>query len=98
MGQICRWGILGAAGIARKNWRSILNAGNAVVGAVASRDPARAQAFIDDCQGECPFSEAPRACTYDDMIAADDIDAVYIPLPTGLRKPWVIAAATFFGT
>jgi predicted dehydrogenase len=93
MGQTCRWGILGAAGIARKNWRSVFNTGNAVVAAVASRDPARAQAFIDDCQGECAFPDTPRACTYDEMIAADDIDAVYIPLPTGLRKPWVIAAA-----
>ena len=27
------------------------------------------------------------------MIAADDLDAIYIPLPTGMRKDWVIKAA-----
>src|SRR5262245_6324637 len=33
-----RWGILGAANIARKNWKAIWNSGNGVVRAVASRD------------------------------------------------------------
>ena len=27
------------------------------------------------------------------MLAAKDVDALYIPLPTGLRKEWVIRAA-----
>ena len=43
------WGILGAAQIARKNWKTIRNAGNAVVVAVASRDLERANRFIADC-------------------------------------------------
>jgi predicted dehydrogenase len=30
---------------------------------------------------------------YDDLLARPDIDAVYIPLPTGLRKEWVMKAA-----
>ena len=34
----CRWGILGAAFIARKNWQAIRDAGNAALIAVASRD------------------------------------------------------------
>lgn len=46
----CRWGILGAAFIARKNWQAICDAGNASLVAVASRDLARAQAFIAECQ------------------------------------------------
>ena len=89
-----RWGILGAANIARKNWDAIRNSGNGVIVAVASRDEARAQRFIDECQGEAPFEEAPRAIGgYDEMIAADDLDAIYIPLPTGMRKDWVVKAA-----
>jgi len=31
--------------------------------------------------------------SYDELLSADDIDAVYIPLPTGVRKEWVIRAA-----
>lgn len=94
MAETLRWGILSTAGIARKNWAAIKNSGNGIVTAVASRDVAKAQQFIDECQGEVPFEEAPRAIgSYDDMVSADDIDALYIPLPTGLRTEWVIKAA-----
>ena len=31
--------------------------------------------------------------TYEELISSDLVDAVYIPLPTGLRKEWVIKAA-----
>ena len=47
---ICRWGILGAATIARKNWKAIRNAENSTLVAVGSREKSRAQSFIDDCQ------------------------------------------------
>ncbi|MEL7338523.1 MAG: Gfo/Idh/MocA family oxidoreductase, partial [Planctomycetota bacterium] len=30
---------------------------------------------------------------YQALLERDDIDAVYIPLPTSMRKPWVLAAA-----
>jgi predicted dehydrogenase len=89
----CRWGILGTANIARKNWKGMRLAGNAVLSAVASRDPAKAQRFIDDCQSEVPFPAAPAACTYEELLARADVDAVYIPLPTGIRKEWVVKAA-----
>ena len=29
---------------------------------------------------------------YDVLLSRDDVDAVYVPLPTGLRKRWVLAA------
>ena len=45
-----RFGFLGTANIARKNWQAIHNTGNAVLSAVASRDITRAQAFIGQCQ------------------------------------------------
>lgn len=90
----CRWGILGAAGIARKNWQAIRHSGNGRLVAVASRSEDKAAAFIDECQAQVPHDPAPRAVGgYDALLASDDIDAVYVPLPTGLRKEWVLAAA-----
>ena len=90
----CRWGILGAAFIARKNWQAIRDAGNATLVAVASRDLTRAQAFIDECQGSAPHAAIPEAMdSYEALLERADIDAVYIPLPTALRKEWVLRAA-----
>ncbi len=90
----CRWGILGAATIARKNWQAIRHSGNGRLVAVASRSLERARDFIDECQAQVPHDPAPEAVAgYESLLARDDIDAVYIPLPTGLRKQWVLAAA-----
>ena len=89
-----RWGILSTAHIARKNWKAIHNSGNGTVVAVASRDVARAQQFIDECQADTPMDATPRAMGgYEELLASPDVDAVYIPLPTGLRKEWVLRAA-----
>jgi predicted dehydrogenase len=91
---ICRWGILSTAGIARKNWQAILNSGNGTLVAVASRSVEKAQTYIDENQSTVAYTPAPRALgSYEELLACDDIDAVYIPLPTGLRKDWVIRAA-----
>jgi predicted dehydrogenase len=93
-GTKLRWGILGAAQIARKNWRAIASSGNAIVAAVASRDIATCRQFIADCQKEAPMPATPSPYdSYEDLLAARDIDAVYIPIPTGVRKEWVIRAA-----
>lgn len=89
----CRWGILGAAAIARKNWHGIWNSGNGVIAAVASRSRERAEQFITDCQTTVPFAQRPSACSYEELLADRSIQAVYIPLPTGVRKEWVIRAA-----
>ncbi len=91
---VCRWGILGAAFIARKNWQSIRDAEHASLVAVASRDLKRAESFINECQASAPHEVVPEAIgSYEALLARADIDAVYIPLPTGLRKEWVIKAA-----
>src|SRR5258705_13906509 len=89
-----RWGILGAANIARKNWKAIRNSGNSTVVAVASRDLKRSRAFIDECQSEAPMEATPKAlASYEELAANRDVDAVYIPLPTSIRKEWVIPCA-----
>ncbi len=89
-----RWGILGAAQIAKKNWQAIRNTNNGVVAAVASRDLQRSRRFIGECQAEAGFETAPRAVAgYEELITARDVDGLYIPLPTGIRKEWVLRAA-----
>ena len=92
--RVCRWGILSTANIARKNWLAIKNAENAVVTAVASRSVAKAQQFIDECQVHTSFETPPVALgSYEELLKRTDIDAVYLPIPTGMRKEWVIRAA-----
>jgi predicted dehydrogenase len=94
MPSVCRWGILGTANIARKNWKAMRLAGNSIVTAVASRDATRAKKFIDECQSEVAFASVPSACGgYDELLKRSDVDAVYIPLPTGIRREWVVKAA-----
>src|SRR5438067_2418911 len=56
-----RWGILSTAEIGRKNWKAILNSGNGIVSAVASRDGERSRDFVALCQGEAAFEQAPQA-------------------------------------
>lgn len=92
--QKCRWGILGTAGIARKNWKAIRLSGNAEVSAVASRSADSAQRFINECASQVPVEKPPVALgSYDDLLQREDVDAVYIPLPTALRYEWVVKAA-----
>ena len=91
---VCRWGILGTAGIARKNWQAIRLAGNASLTAVASRSIERGREFVARCQTACPQPVAPEAVAgYGELLGRPDVDAVYIPLPTGVRKEWVLEAA-----
>ena len=91
--DLCRWGILGTSGIARKNWQAIGRAGNAAVTVVGSRSLDRSRRFVAECQTACPLPSTPAVGSYDELLARTDVDAVYIPLPTGLRKEWVIRAA-----
>src|SRR5215212_5260831 len=92
--KLVRWGILSTANIARKNWKAIRNSGNGTVVAVASRSLPRAEQFINECQAHTPMGNDVKAFAgYDELLASKEIDAVYIPLPTGLRKEWVLRAA-----
>jgi predicted dehydrogenase len=89
-----RIGFLSTAGIGRKNWKAIFNSGNSVVTAVASRDLERSRRYIAECQREHAFATPPAPlASYEELIASKDVDAVYVPLPTGLRLEWVRRAA-----
>ncbi|MCX7397220.1 MAG: Gfo/Idh/MocA family oxidoreductase [Planctomycetales bacterium] len=92
--KTCRWGILSTAEIAKKNWASIANSGNGRVIAVASRSVEKAQKFISACQASVPVAHSVDAVgSYDALLSRSDIDAVYVPLPTGIRAEWVVKAA-----
>ena len=92
--SVVRWGFLSTASIGHKNWQAVKLSDNGVIAGVASRSDESAQGFVQQCQSWCPFPDSPRAFgSYDQLIADNQVDAIYIPLPTGLRKEWVIAAA-----
>jgi predicted dehydrogenase len=89
-----RWGFLSTAQIGRKNWKAVKQTGNSTVTAVASRELEKARQFVRECQAQAPMDEPPQAFgNYEELLASRDVDAVYIPLPTGVRKEWVLRAA-----
>jgi predicted dehydrogenase len=82
-----RIGCLGAAKIANQAlFKPARGDASAQVVAIAARDPARAQAMA--AKRGIPTVHR----TYDDLIADDGIDAVYVPLPNGLHAEWTIKA------
>jgi predicted dehydrogenase len=90
----CRWGVIGAAVIARKFWQSVRWSENARLVGIASRSQERAAEFCHDCQTRFFVDLAPQIFdSYETLLNSPEIDAVYIPLPTGVREHWVIAAA-----
>lgn len=83
MRDMIRWGVLGAARIA-DNFvvPAIQRSNNGRVVCVAARDGARAAAFAAK-------HRIPATCaSYDEVIASQGIDAVYIPLPTASHFEW----------
>ena len=83
-----RFGILSTAKIGRELViPAIQDAENAVVTAIASRDLGKARDLADR------FSVPHAFGSYEDMLASDVIDAVYIPLPTSQHVEWTIKAA-----
>ncbi|MFF8916080.1 Gfo/Idh/MocA family protein [Streptomyces sp. NPDC015032] len=78
-----RMGVLGCADIAWRRTLPALAADATIdVTAIASRSPRRATEFTDR------FGGLPLA-GYDTLLARDDVDAVYIPLPGLLHATWV---------
>jgi xylose dehydrogenase (NAD/NADP) len=92
-----RIGVLGAANIARKVViPSILRAEDVELVAIGSNSQ-RATDFLADTElttaDGLPIAETVRACSYDELVAAPDVDAVYIPLPNNLHAEWSKRAA-----
>jgi NDP-hexose-3-ketoreductase len=81
-----QWGIVGAAGIATRSViPAILSVPGHSVKAIGSRRMETAQAAAQ------PFGCEAEA-SYEALLAREDINAVYIPLPTGMHYEWVTKA------
>ncbi len=83
-----RWGILSTADIGMsKVTPAIQAARNAEVVAIASRDADRAAAAVAQLGISTSYG------SYESLLQAEDIDAVYIPLPNDLHAEWTMKAA-----
>ncbi len=85
---VVRWGIVGTARIAGKHIVPVMHRlDNSEPLAVASRTPERAGAAAREWN-------VPRAYgSYEELLDDPDVDAVYLPLPTGLHAEWAIRCA-----
>jgi predicted dehydrogenase len=82
-----RFGVLGAARIAPAALiRPARDVPGVSVAAVAARDPARAEKFAS--KHGVPVVHR----SYEDLLADDRVDAVYVPLPNGLHAEWTLKA------
>jgi predicted dehydrogenase len=83
-----RWGILGCARISRRGLiPGIQQSQSGSLLAIASRDGSTARGWADE------FGIKKAYGSYETLLADPEIDAVYIPLPNELHRPWVEKAA-----
>jgi predicted dehydrogenase len=86
--DVVRWGVLSTADIAMvKVTPAIQQADNCEVVAIASRSADRAEAAA--VRLDIPSAYG----SYEALLEADDVDAVYLPLPNDLHREWTIKAA-----
>src|SRR5947207_13351431 len=88
MAERLRWGVLGAARVARRRVIPAIQASaNGVVVALASRDLDKGRAVADELGiGRVHGS-------YEALLADPGVDAIYNPLPNALHAQWTVRAA-----
>jgi predicted dehydrogenase len=88
MNDKVRWGVLGVANIAVKQVIPAMQQGHwSEITAIASRDLAKANQAAESLG-------IPKAYgSYEELLADDEIEAIYNPLPNHLHVPWTIKAA-----
>jgi xylose dehydrogenase (NAD/NADP) len=80
-----RWGVVSTARIGLQSVVPALQrARNGKVVAIASRDAARAEEAASGLGIPHAFG------SYEALLASSDVDAVYLPLPNTLHKPWTL--------
>ncbi len=84
--SVLRWGILGPGRIAGRLAPAISASARSELVAVASRDQSRAEAFA--ANHSVPAVHA----TYEALLDAPDIDAVYVAVPNALHAEWTVRA------
>ena len=81
-----RWGVLSTANIGRTLIEASRAATHAEVVAVASRDAGRGRAFAGELGLKASFG------SYEELLASEAVDAVYVPLPVSLHAEWTVRA------
>jgi predicted dehydrogenase len=81
-----RWGILGPGRIAVRLVRAVALSERGELAAVASRDAGRAAAFA------ATHGVTRSYGSYEELLAAPDIDVVYVSVPNHLHAEWTIRA------
>lgn len=87
MADRVRWGVLGTANIAAKAFLPALRQTGGAATAVGSRSAERGDAWATD-------NGVERAGSYESVVGAPDIDAVYVALPNDQHVRWASAALT----
>lgn len=80
-----RWGLLGAGQILNRWMKGAAQVDGMTIAAVASRTKETAERMRQRFQ-------IPEALTYEEMLARDDIDVVYVPVPHTAHKELAMAA------
>lgn len=82
-----RWGVLSTAKIGREHLLpAMVEAENGVLAAIASRDLSKAKALAERFGARHAFG------SYEDLLASNEVDGVYIPLPTSQHVEWTAKA------
>jgi D-xylose 1-dehydrogenase (NADP+, D-xylono-1,5-lactone-forming) len=77
------WGVLGAAGVARRRFLPALRAAaNARLVVAASRQRERAEALV------AAVGQGRAVASYDEVLEEPSVEAVYLPLPNVLHHQW----------
>lgn len=84
MSDRLRWGVLGSARIVRKTIPALQATKNGEVVGIASRTEEKAKEYA----GKHGIPQA--FGSYEALLASQDIDAVYIPLPNALHLEWIL--------
>lgn len=83
-----RWGVLSTAKIGIEQViPALVQAENGVLSAIASRDLKKAKAVAERFGARHAFG------SYEELLASDTVDGVYIPLPTSQHVEWAAKAA-----
>jgi predicted dehydrogenase len=81
-----RWGLLSTAAIGRVVVDAARPLERARFVAVASRDATKAKQFASECGLDLSLG------SYEELLASDAVDAVYIPLPVSMHAEWTMRA------
>ena len=86
--KVVRWGVLGCSGIGKaRTIPGMLACDNSELYAIAGRNEEKLKAYA------APFKPQKTYTDYQALLDDENVDAVYLPLPNGVHKEWVLKAA-----